>query len=248
MQMINKQQMEMIYNSRYFVEGSSMVTINEKELTNLQDDLRCVKLTGIDGSFLQIYPEWLKDHSKPYQAKVNDLKLMRRDCDSIVFIEHKGKRYALWIELKTGYNNATKEAMFQIVGSYIRSKIYLNAFAGYQSDDYIELAVVIGHKPGEKNLTSSGNSSVMGNKRAFCKGMETKSDVLARNYRRKLISNGEITLLKAKDFELDKLPFVQSVTFDVLPFVHEVVDGQECEIDIESVLQKIDGLQKKNFC
>lgn len=237
--MISKEQMSIIYKSSYFVEGNSTVTITEKELTNQQEDLKCVKLSGIDGNFFQICPEWLKDHNEPYQTKVNELKLLRRDCDSIVFVEHKGKKYALWIELKTGYNAATKDAMFQIVGSYIRSKCYLNAFDGYESDEYIELAVVVGHQKKEECLTSTVNSAIMENKRAIGDNMATKADLLAQKYRRQLIASNEVTLLDGKDFDLDKLPLASTVVFDKLPFVHEIVDGQECEVDFESVLKKI---------
>lgn len=240
--MITKKELSAIYRNDYFMEGTGEISIKETNLTNPNSDLKSLKLTGIDGKYLQISPQWLKDSNEPYNAKFNQLKLFRRDCDSIILMNHKGVQYALWLELKSGFDSATKEAMFQLVGSYIRSKTYLNAFSDFVSDHFVELAVVVGHPKKDDDISASGNDMVLGVKRQHTPKNATSIESLVTKYRRKLLTKN-ITNLVAADFEVDRMPFAPSVTFDKLPFVHIVTEGQDCKMSIDDILKNLEELK-----
>lgn len=240
MGIISKSDLSTVYAEKYFTEGESSVSIIEHNRTK-DDDLETVRIVGIDGHYLQIKDCWLKDSSKPYRAEFAGLKMFRKDCDSIVLLNHKGSNYAIWMEMKSGYEGATKSAMFQIVGSYIRTKSYLNAFSAYKEDDYKELALVIGHCKQSLEDESSENELIMCNKRMIT-SCETKTDSLAQQYRRKLVANEGVTMLSGKDFAFDILPLRSSVLFRELPLVHFAVEGTSVNIDIEKLLEKLNDL------
>ena len=242
--MISKAQLTAVYRDTYFVEDTGDLVITERGVTNKGNDLERVTINGLTGKYLQILPNWLKDTSEPYQKLWHDCPLLRRDCDSVLLLQHNGVEYVMWIELKSGYSSATSDAMFQIVGSSIRAKSYLNTFAEYRQSEREEVGLIVSH-PLQTNDVSmeNGNEDVMANKRGFVPGALSKKEILIRNYRRELKANKGNAVLKSEDFSLGNLPLDRSCKFERLPLIHVTLDGVEGELDIDDVLARLQQLK-----
>lgn len=209
--MVNKEELSSLFNAEYFEEGMGEIVVDEPQCCS-ENDLCSVRFCGLEGCYLKIKPDWLKDTSKAYNAEWKGLRLFRRDCDSILLLCHKGVRYAIWLELKSGYNEVAKKGIFQIVGSYIRSKSYLNTFLSYNQEDYKELAVIITHGGiNNKGVFEYKKDIILPNSN------HNPEDIIVKEYRRKLKTGDGCVLLKAADFNLDKIPMTDFVKMSDLP-------------------------------
>lgn len=242
MPMITKTDLASIYGSGFFEDGeTSNIVVKESQLTNRGVDLEEVCLRGISGYWLKINPNWLKESCGPYRSKTNGLKLFRRDCDSILLFSYEGQEYAVWLELKSGYDSVAGDAIFQVAGSYVRSKTYLNAFEAFASAKPKELLLVVSH-PKEVVDTANiadGNAAVKANKKSFVPGELSASDKVARIYRRRLLAGHGVAMLHSSDFYLDALGLSTSVIFSKLPLLHLTCTGTKSVIDISDVLERV---------
>lgn len=236
--MISKGELSTIYKDCYFEESNCDIFIQEQDPNDISKDLQELTITGLRGSFLRISPKWLKDSKGPYNAEWNNYKLFCRDCDSIVLLNHDGQNYIVWIELKSSFNEVLKTALYQIVGSYMRSKSYLNAFSTYKQGDYKEISIIASH-PDNKHSSADGNAIVFDNKKLFTGNDKDKKVLLAQKYRRKLKAGGALMIIEGTDFELDQLPLKSSVVLSKLPLVYLEADGKSLSVDINTIVNKI---------
>lgn len=68
MAIISKSTLSEIYNKKYFEEGKDKIVIKETNLSNPNEDVKEIVLSGVDGEYLFINPEWLKDSAQPYNS------------------------------------------------------------------------------------------------------------------------------------------------------------------------------------
>lgn len=235
--MISKEELCKVYRSEYFDEGEDNIVITENNLTNPDSDLKEVSVSGINGRYLKISSDWLKDTCQPYQAKCNGLSILRKDCDSVFLFTHNEEEYIVWMELKSGFDSATSKAMFQLIGSSIRSKSYLNAFPSFSTHERHELCVVVSH-PDDSDAEKT--EMVKNNKRLFLPKDVSSSDRLSSEYRRKLRAGKGRAILKAEDFLLDKMPIADDCKFKSMPLLHLTVEGQKAAIDVSDLLKCIE--------
>lgn len=242
MPMITKTDLTRIYSSEFFEDGeTSNIVVRESQLTNRGVDLEEVCLNGISGYWLKISPNWLKESCGPYRSKVNGLKLFRRDCDSILFFSYEGQEYAVWLELKSGYDSVAGDAIFQVVGSYVRSKTYLNAFEAFASAKPKELFLIVSHPKETVDIANvaDGNAAVKANKKSFVPDELSASDKIAQIYRRRLLAGHGVAMLQVSDFHLDALGLSPSVIFSKLPLLHLTCSDTKSVIDISDILEKV---------
>ena len=237
MAIISKSTLSEIYNKKYFEEGKDKIVIKETNLSNPNEDVKEIVLSGVDGEYLFINPEWLKDSAQPYNSLWKGMNLFRRDCDAIILLHHNNNHYMLWVELKSGYSAVVKEAMFQIIGSYMRSKSYLNVFPDFSNVKYKELAVVVGHGETSNDNDDNVNTEVWANKKNQMEVKSVKDDLIIK-YRRKLKANNGITSISGHDFGMEKMPLSASVKVDELPLIHIVVEGQYDTININEIIER----------
>lgn len=236
--MISKGELSTIYKDCYFEESNSNIIISEQNPNDISKDLQELTITGLRGTYLKISPKWLNDSIEPYHAVWHNYKLFRRDCDSIILLNHDGQNYIIWIELKSSFNEVLKTALFQIVGSYMRSKSYLNAFSTFKQEDYKELSIIASHPINEQSSTD-GNTVVIDNKKLFTGKDKDKNLLLAQKYRRKLKVGGSLMIIEGTDFDLDQLPLESSVVLTKLPLVHLEANGKSLSVDINTIVNKV---------
>lgn len=234
--MISKGELSTIYQDCYFEESHSDIIIREHKPNDISKDLQSLTITGLRGTYLRISPEWLKDSKEPYNAAWHNYKLFRRDCDSIILLNHDGQNYIIWVELKSSFKEVLNSALYQIVGSYMRSKSYLNAFSAYKQEDYKELSIITSH-PIDKQCYNDENTIIIDNKKLFTG--KDKKVLLAQKYRRKLKAGGALMIIEGTDFELDQLPLKSSVVLTKLPLVYLEADGISLSVDINTIVNKI---------
>ena len=148
-------------------------------------------------------------------------------------VEHKGKRYIVYIELKSGYNGVCSKAIYQLPVSSIKLKSYLRNFAGYTPGEYEELGLIVSFppKPSDK-FDDSNNDMVLANKTGYAALQNNAENKFDKEFRQNGIAN-----TNAADFPtLDQSKLHNDIKFNSLDIYHHTVNGNKEKIDLSKYL------------
>ena len=131
------------YSSELFQSGNNSVILKEKQQN--AGSLSSVEILT-PGEYILIKPGFLNESKEAYR-KI-DKHISYRDInDGTLLVEYKGKRYLVYIELKSGYNGVCSKAIYQLPVSSIKIKSYLRNFASYTPGEYEEVGLIVSFPP-----------------------------------------------------------------------------------------------------
>ena len=211
-----------------YKSNGGMVNINE------HDSGAKVKKASINyhGQLLVVDNCLLKECHKIYDDNIVGCPELQHDCDGILFIKYRNKKYFVLIELKSRYTeeNITK-AEKQIAASYIRVLSRLSCIDGFNSDEYIKCGIIVSYAPSISGLRKTNQ------KKAQNKTALTRYDRQMRAFSK---AKGYFTLNKVF-VRFGNLPLRQDLMFDELPVFHVNVDegADSVRFDIYDILKEL---------
>ena len=217
------------YNPDLFQKGNNSVLLEEKQKNT--EALSSVEILT-PGDYILIRPGFLNESKEAYR-KI-DKQISYRDInDGTLLVEHKGKRYIVYIELKSGYNGVCSKAIYQLPVSSIKLKSYLRNFAGYTPGEYEELGLIVSFppKPSDK-FDDSNNYMVLANKTGYAALQNNAENKFDKEFRQNGIAN-----TNAADFPtLDQSKLHNDIKFNSLDIYHHTVNGNKEKIDLSKYL------------
>lgn len=183
--MITKNDLSLLYKSCYFEEGTDRLVVDEKN-NDSDGKVRSVEFSMPECSYLRIFPKWLQDMQEVYAKDCGvHLLRLRSDCDAILFVEVGEKRYLIWIELNTNFNDVLNKAIYQLAGSYVRAKSHFLNFIEYEPTDYQELAIAVSLAP--KENVSSDDDVIAYKKKGMMPELMSPKEELSEKFRKNII-------------------------------------------------------------
>lgn len=148
-----------------------------------------------------------------------------------------GNHYLIYVELKSGYNDVGKKAIYQIPVSSIKIKSYLRNLASYVPDEYKELGLIISYPPqASDKLDAENNDMVFDAKQAYIDGQaHSQANAIDQSLRR----NG-VAIIQASDFPtLSQATFHSEIQFQEMPVFHKSVTANGETIDLTPLLKQV---------
>lgn len=219
-----------LYKPSLFVYKSSGGTVCIDE----HDPEAKVKKASITyhGQLLIVNNDILKNCHKIYDDNTIGFPELKHDCDGILLIKCRNKKYFVLIELKSKYTeeNITK-AEKQIAASYIRVFSRLSCIDGFNPDEYIKCGIIVSYAPNISDLRKTDQ------KRGQSKSALTRYDRQMRAFSK---DKGCFKLNKVF-VRLGNLPLRQNLLFDELPVFHVNVDegADSVRFDMDDILKEI---------
>lgn len=219
-----------LYKSSLFDYKSigGTICINEHEANAKVKNARICyhgQLLKIDNSFL------IECHDI-YDDRIVGRPELKHDCDGILFIKSRNRKYFVLIELKSKYTegNITK-AEKQLAASYVRVLSHLSCIEGFNVDEYVKCGVIVSYAPDTKDLRKNT--------------LKKEQDRCALNrydkQMRKFSKNGGCFDLDKNFVRLGSLPIRSDLIFDRLPVFHINVNenADSVQFDIDDILKSI---------
>ena len=222
--------LETLYRPSLFEYSSNggIVCVDEHE------DGAKVKKASIcyHGQLLVVDNCLLKECHNIYDNNTVGCPELKHDCDGILFVKYRNKKYFVLIELKSKYteDNITK-AEKQLAASFVRVLSCLSCVDDFCADDYIKCGIIVSYAPNTSTL---------------------RKTIQKRGQQKSMLSRFEKQMrVFSKDkgcFELDKLfvrlgdlPLRQDLMFDKLPVFHVNVDegADSVHFDMYDILKEI---------
>lgn len=221
--------LEQLYKSSLFDYKSSggVVNIDEHE-SNAK-----VRRVDIDyrGQLLLIDNSLLRDCHQIYGENTVGHPELKHDCDGILFIKNRDKKYFILVELKSKYTeeNITK-AEKQLAASYVRVLSRLSCINGFNANEYKKCGVIVSYAPDVEELRRNDQKRMQHlNLNRFDKQMRAFSK-----------DKGRYELDK-RFVKLDNLPLRQEFIFEQLPVFHINVNKNDDSVrfEIDEILRKL---------
>ena len=229
--MITIDDLQTLYDTSYFEERENHISIKEKQRDN-PNALSEVTFT-FSGKLIYIKSCFL-DHSKSiYRIHAKHLNF-KKICDGAFIIKHQDNLFLIWVELKSGYNDVCKKAIFQLPVSYIKLKSHLKNFPNYIPNHYKELGIIISYSPQE---SENDNESIMVSKRKLVK-YETVYDSIRFKYD-KDIRTYQATFLNGDDFGLNDMNIQDDLKMKSLYIHHCIADSPNTTINLDAILDSL---------
>lgn len=222
--------LERLYKPSLFEYKSNggMLCIDE------HDSIAKVKKASIiyHGQLVIVDNSLLKECHNIYENNTARCPELKHDCDGILLIKYRNKKYFVLVELKSKYteDNITK-AEKQLAASFVRVLSRLSCVDGFNADEYIKCGIIVSYAPDTYELRKTSQ------KRGQNKSALSRFDRQMRAF--------------SKDkgcFELDKLfvrlgdlPLRRDLMFNKLPVFHVNVDegADSVRFDINDILKEI---------
>lgn len=67
----------------------------------------------------------------------------------------------VYVELKSGYNEVCKKAVYQLPLSSIKIKSFLRNLSNFNLNDYIEVGLIVSFPPTEKDKFDDSNNEIV---------------------------------------------------------------------------------------
>lgn len=174
----------------------------------------------------------LKECHKIYDDNTVGCPELKHDCDGILFIKYRDKKFFVLIELKSKYTeeNITK-AEKQLAASFVRVLSRLSCVEGFRADEYTKCGIIISYAPDTNCLRKTTQ------KRGQNKSALSRYDRQMRAFSK---DKGCFELDK-KFVRLGDLPLRQDLMFNKLPVFHVNVDedSDAVRFDICDILKEI---------
>lgn len=230
--MIRINDLTQLYKPTYFESKSGSIVVKEpqKEARTLKE----VTFT-FTGSMIFINPKFLDDSTEIYIKPPTGVSF-RHICDGIFILEQNEKKYIIWIELKSGYNDVCKKAIDQLATSYVKTKSHLMNFSTFNPAEYIELGIIVSFPPKPEDLNDVGNNPmVIENK---LRNVGICAPTYKSSYSRALRIHQEV-IMRGTDFGFHTLSLVPQITMDKLYVKHQPVNDESAIIDLNGILQQM---------
>lgn len=229
--MISIEDLQTLYDVSYFEEREDSISIREKQRNN-PDALSKVNFT-FSGQLIYIKSDFFDDSKSIYRKHAEHLNF-KKICDGVLIINQHEKNYIVWIELKSGYNEVCKKAIFQLPASYIKLKSHLKNFPSYIPTQYQELGIIVSFPP---QKYENDNEDIMVAKRKLVKYV-TEHDRIRFKYD-KDIRTHHATFLMGDDFGFNDLNIQDELKMKSLYIHHHVADAPSITIDLDKILETI---------
>lgn len=230
--MIAIEDLQTLYDTSYFEERENTVCIKEQQRNN-PNALSKVDFT-FSGKLINIKSTFLKNSETIYRKHTEHLNF-RQICDGVLIIKYNEKNFIIWVELKSGYNEVCKKAIFQLPASYIKLKSHLKNFPNYIPDQYTELGIIVSYPP---QKYENDNDDIMKAKRKLVK-YETAYDRIRAKYD-KDIREHHATCLMGEDFGFNEMNIQDDIKMKSLFIHHHNANSpNNMTIDLDKILDTI---------
>lgn len=217
------------YSPELFQSGNNSVILEEKQQN--AGALSSVEILT-PGAYILIKPGFLNESKEAYR-KI-DKHISYRDInDGTLLVEYKGKRYLVYIELKSGYNGVCSKAIYQLPVSSIKIKSYLRNFASYTPGEYEEVGLIVSFPPKTSDkYDDSNNDMVLANKTGYAALQNNAENKFDKGFRQHSMVNAN-----ASDYPtLDQSRLHEYIKFNTLDIYHHTVNGNGEKIDLSQYL------------
>ena len=167
------------------------------------------------GQLLVIGNCLLRECHKIYGDNISGSPEMKHDCDGILLIKKREKKYFVLIELKSKYteDNITK-AEKQLAASYVRVLSRLSCIEGFCADEYKKCGVIISYAPDSRDLSKNDR-----------KRKQSRSSLNRYEKQMRIFSKDKGCFDLDKCFvRLGDLPLRKDLLFDKLPIFYVNVE------------------------
>lgn len=223
-----------LYEPSLILDGSGNVHLDEKQ--NKNNGLAEVNLFVKD-SYILLKPEFLKRSENLYR-KIDRLISLRQINDGTLLIDDaEGNHYLVYVELKSGYKDVGKKAIYQIPVSSIKIKSYLRNLASYVPGEYKELGLIISYPPQDSDkLDADNNDMVFDAKQTYIdEQTHSSTNLIDQSLRR----SGK-AIIQAPDFPtLSQAAFHPDIRFQGMPVFHQSVTTNGETIDLMPLLKQV---------
>lgn len=226
--------LQSFYDAALFSEGSKEVRITEKQ--NKEAGLACVMLS-VEGQYILLHADFLKQTETLYRKIDKHLSFRSVNDGTLLIKTTDGKRYLIYMELKSGYNDVCKKAVYQIPVSSIKIKSYLRNMAGYIPGEYQEAGLIISYPPrlGDR-LDAVNNSMVFDSKQTY---MDQLAGRASNSIDESLRRNGQVTL-NSDDFPALNQQFLHpDIQFRTMNVFYRSVTSDNETVDLMPILNQI---------
>lgn len=184
------------------------------------------------GQLLMVDNCLLKECHKIYDDNTIGHPELKHDCDGILFIKYREKKYFVLVELKSKYTeeNITK-AEKQLAASFVRVLSHLSCVDGFNADEYIKCGIIVSYAPNTRELRKTN-----------LKREQNKSALSRFDRQMRAFSKDKGCFALDKLFvRLGSLPLRKDLVFDELPVFHVNVDegADSVRFDVDDILRKI---------
>lgn len=221
-----------IFDHRLFFESpSSIIVRNEKEAR--EDILKYVVLKS-KGAFIKFEDGIFKGSSGIYH-KEDDLLSFKKSCDGVLLLDRGDRRFLIFVEVKSGYDEIKNKAFFQLISSYVRIKTLLATIDTYRNEEYEEVGLIISY-PFVRKYDIESNSEYSMSRRY----VNSRWSSIINKYDYSLRRKNEVCL-QMKHFNIDKMHITPGVVNDTLSVWHVDVaaNAESGEIDLDGVLDSM---------
>ena len=223
-----------LYEPTLISEGSGSVHLNEKQ--NKTSGLAEVYLL-VNGSYILLKPEFLKCSENLFRKIDKQISLRSINDGTLLIDDATGNHYLVYIELKSGYNDVGKKAIYQIPVSSIKIKSFLRNLASYIPGEYKEMGLIISYPPKQADrLDAANNDMVFEAKQNY---IESQVQPTPNPIAQSLRQTGRADIQAADFPTLSQAPFHPDIRFQRMPVFHKSVTTDGETIDLLPLLMQI---------
>lgn len=224
--MITCEELGSLYDPSFFSMPDEKFRIHESNSNGGLEDVEF----SFSGTVIQI-GDLLSDSKSLYSTDYLPELSLRMNCDGLVLVEYKERRFLVSIELKSSFNEVCRRAVFQLYASALKTRGLLGVYKGVL--DCIPVGIICSfQKTSDDRETPAEykNSLVSTNKK----------DIIIRRYR-KIVNVDPCFVLSGKDFDADRLPLDHGIVPPVVFTRHCSVPkgNHQFHVDLDSVLDDL---------
>lgn len=214
-----------LYSNSLILECNNSVELSEKQ--NKTSGLANVYIQ-FNGKFILIKPEFLKLSEEVFK-KINNKISFRSINDGTILVDYNNKHYIVYIELKSGFNEVCKKAVYQLPISSIKIKSFLRNFSNFNPDDYTEVGLILSFPPKNADkYDDSNNEMILDRKITFLNQQNNTENLIDKEIRQK----GKI-IISSTDFpDLDQSKLHNNIKFKSLEIYHHAVRSNGEMVDL----------------
>lgn len=218
-----------IYNQAEYYSAS--------DTCSLQESQKGAKVKGakihLVGAHFYWWNESIWNASENAYRNYTDDLLFRKKCDGFVICHYNDRKYLIWVELKSGFNDVFKKAIFQISACYMKAKSIANNFKSFNGKEFEELGLIIS-LPEEDEPTDVEDNTIVADRRT---SLIRQNDGALDKCRKRYRATGKL-LLRGSDYGTDILNLKEEIVLHELPVCHVPVDPGVPDIDLAQVIRQ----------
>ena len=224
--MVTCEELGSLYDSTFFSQPLGSFTIHESEPNNGLEDV----MFSFSGNVIQIHG-LLKKSIDLYSTTYLPSLSLRKNCDGLAMVDYKERRFLVSIELKSGFNEVCRSAVFQLYASALKVRGLLGVYHGVL--DCIPVGIICSFQktPDDRETPAEYKNPLV---------LANRKDAAIHRYRR-IVNNDRCFRLSGNDFEADRLPLDQGIVPPVVFTKHcSVPQGtHQFHVDLDSILDDL---------